>query len=373
MKPRTVGWLIVVVLLALAAVVHFAPQGNDSSDSPPGAGGRRLDDPSAMEGLEMYPPATPIGLMSTTTKLVVVLPRDKDEAARQAYRLGEQALRNVEARCNAHLDGSDIWAINEAPAGQVVQISPLTRTVLDVSARMAIDSAGTFDVTCTPLFRLWSAAGRAGQLPTDVDIESARARCGWGYVELTSEGVIKHVDGAMIDLGGIAKGFGIDQAVEAMQAVGCNGGLVDVGGDLRVFGRRPEGTPWALGIQSPFQHEGALMGIVYLTEGAVCTSGNYARYSEIGGQRYSHILDPRTGRPTDANPSVTVIAPTATMADAWATALSVLGPEGLALLPDGIEAMILVGEPDNCTIRRTDGFAEIFTFDPDFPYTPIAP
>lgn len=115
------------------------------------------------------------------------------------------------------------------------------------------------------------------------------------------------------------------------------------------------------------------MGVVHVAEGAVCTSGNYRRYSEIEGRRYSHILDPRTARPTDTHPSVTVVAPTAILADAWATALSVLGPEGLTLLPDDIDAMILTGEPDNCTIRRTDGFAEVFEFDPDFPYTPVAP
>ncbi|MHC4986840.1 MAG: FAD:protein FMN transferase, partial [Planctomycetota bacterium] len=316
MKPRTVGWLIVVVLLALAAVVRFAPPGDDSSGPPPGAGDRGLGDPSATAGLEMYPPAAPIGIMNTTAELRAVLPKGEKEAAQQAYRLAEQALRNVEARCSAHLDGSDVWAINEAPAGQVVQISPLTRAVLAVSAQMAIDSAGTFDVTCTPLFRLWSAAGRARQLPTDADIESARAKCGWGYIELTSEGVIKHVDGAMIDLGGIAKGYGIDQAVEAMQAVGCDGGMVEVGGDLRVFGRKPYDTPWVLGIRSPFHPGVVLMGRVHLTEGAVCTSGNYLRFTEIEGQRYSHILDPRTGRPTDANPSVSVIAPAAVLADA---------------------------------------------------------
>ena len=371
MKPRTAGWLIVVVLLALAAAIHFAPQ----DDAPDPTSDARQDlgsDPPAVP-LKLYPVETPVGIMNTTAKLRAVLPSGQDEAARQAYALAEQALRNVEARCSAHLDGSDIWAINNAPVGQVVQMSPVTRTVLDLSAQMAIDSAGAFDATCAPLFRLWSTAGRAGQLPTDADVESARAACGWGLFDLTSQGVTRLVDGAMIDLGGIAKGYAIDQAVEAMQAVGCHGGLVDVGGDIRVFGPKPDGSPWSLGIQSPFEHEGALMGVVRLAEGAVCTSGNYRRFSEIDGQRYSHILDPRTGRPTDANPSVSVIAPTAALADAWATALSVLGPEGLDLLPDGVDAMILTGEPDECTIHRTDGFAEAFEFDPDFPYTPIAP
>ena len=236
---------------------------------------------------------------------------------------------------------------------------------------MTDTSDGAFDATYAPLFRLWSDAGLAGALPSDQEIAAARALCGWGKFELSPGGAVKNAAGARMDLGGIAKGFGIDQAVEAMAEAGCAGGIVDVGGDLRVFGDKPDGTPWALAVRDPFGP--GMIGIVHLEEGALCTSGNYERFSIIDGQRYSHIIDPRTGRPTDTNPSVSVIAPTAAVADAWATALSVLGPEGLALLPDGVDAMIVTGEPDDFQITWTDGFAARFTSDRPLPVPEDAP
>jgi len=164
----------------------------------------------------------------------------------------------------------------------------------------------------------------------------------------------------MIDLGGIAKGYGIDQAVQALKDDGVSGGLVNVGGDIRCFGRPPKGDLWEIKIKDPFKKEGifAKLGI---KSGAVCTSGNYFRFVEIGDKRFSHIIDPRTGIPAEAAASVTVMAPTAITADAWATALSVLGPSGLEIIPENksIEAMIITGTPDNPEVHMTEGFEKL--------------
>jgi len=151
----------------------------------------------------------------------------------------------------------------------------------------------------------------------------------------------------------------------AMRAYGLVGGLVDVGGDVRCFGRRQDGRAWRVGIRNPFKPEAAdLLAMLRVTDRAVCTSGNYFRFVEIGGRRYSHIIDPRPGpnmgMPADAIPSVTVLAPTAAVADAWATALSVLGPEGLALLQhdSGVEAMVVTGGPEDYQTHSTGGLAQ---------------
>ncbi|MGB2822575.1 MAG: FAD:protein FMN transferase, partial [Phycisphaerae bacterium] len=202
--------------------------------------------------------------------------------------------------------------------------------------------------------------GKARRLPTDAEVASARSASGWDRIELLDGAARKAIDGAGSGLGGIAKGYAIDRAIEAIRTAGCTGGLVDVGGDIRCFGLSPRGGLWRVAVRDPFDaRSDAFFGTLELTDLAVCTSGNYERYSEIDGKRYSHIIDPRTGRPVDLAPSVTVVAPAAAVADGWATALSVLGPEGLSLLDpnSGIEAMIVVGGPQDYTVHQTPGFA----------------
>ena len=135
---------------------------------------------------------------------------------------------------------------------------------------------------------------------------------------------------------------------------------MEVGGDIRCFGRSDSGGKWRIGIRNPFDpHSSKMLAVLAIEEGAVCTSGNYFRFTEIDGRRYSHIVDPRTGQPVDAAPSVTVVGPTATAADGWATALSVLGPEGLSLLPKRahVEAMMIIGDRNDWQVRMTPGFA----------------
>jgi thiamine biosynthesis lipoprotein len=144
-----------------------------------------------------------------------------------------------------------------------------------------------------------------------------------------------------VDLGGIAKGYAVDKAIEAMREARVAGGMVDVGGDLRCFGRPPAGQTWSVQVRDPFAS--GVLGKFQLKGSAVCTSGGYTRFVEIDGRRYGHIVDPRTGLPVDHVASVTVVAPTALAADVWATALSVHGQRGLEMLPEGAEALLVTG------------------------------
>ncbi|MFW5844876.1 MAG: FAD:protein FMN transferase [Planctomycetota bacterium] len=158
------------------------------------------------------------------------------------------------------------------------------------------------------------------------------------------------------------RGYAIDQAVAVLQAAGVNG-VVDLGGDVRASGLRSDGEPWRVQIRDPFRPE-VLMEVA-VSEHAVCTSGNYARFLEIDGHRFSHIIDPRSCWPADAVPSATVIAPTAMQADIGATALSVLGEEGLTLLPEGCEALLVLGSADEARQVQTPGFARFQVTAPD--------
>jgi len=308
--------------------------------------------------------ARPLGVMGTETELIAVCVPARPGVIGEALRQAEAALRDVEVRMSAHLSAGELGRLNDAPPGEVVPLSAETMRVLRLAHAFAAQTDGAFDVTCRPLIETWKQAGRAKRLPTDEEIAAALARTGWRNFELLDGGVRKLVDGAGVDLGGIAKGFGIDRAVEAMRQAGATGGLVNVGGDVACFGRRQDGRAWRIAVQSPF--DASAIALLELTDGAVCTSGNYQRFVEIDGKRYSHIMDPRTGRPAEMTPSVTVTAPTAVTADAWATALSVLGRAGLDRIPagSGLEAMLVLGSPGDYRLHATAGLRRLLVEQP---------
>ncbi len=297
----------------------------------------------------------PRGIMGTTCLLAGLA--GNRETAERALLEAEAALRRVEALMSSWLDDSEVSRLNAAPVGVEVALSSDTLEVLRAAREAALESEGAFDVTCGPLLEAWRAAGRCGILPSEAALAQARASCGWDHIELTDTGAVRRRAEARVDLGGIAKGYGIDAAVEAMEEAGLLGGLVDVGGDLRCFGAGPDQERWQVEIRNPFG--GVALGHVRVSDAAVCTSGNYARFVEIGGRQYSHIVDPRSGRPADAVPSATVIAEQATAADIWATALSVLAEDGLGLLPAGVEALVVLGSADDCRIVCTEGLLSL--------------
>ena len=304
---------------------------------------------------------TPSGIMGTTSTLVAVA-RERAQGA-QVLARAEEALRHVEALMSTHLDSSEVSRLNRAPAGEEVALSPDTVAVLRAAKEAYGDTEGAFDATCRPLLEVWREAARSQVVPSETELARAREASSWGLLELTETGARKRAATAQVDLGGLAKGYGIDRAIAEMKQSGVLGGLVDGGGDLRCFGHAPEGESWNVDLHSPFD-ETLLLSLV-LDEGAVCTSGNYARFVEIQGRRYSHIVDPRTGQPADAIPSATVLAPTALQADIWATALSVLGEEGLEWLPYGVDGMLVLGTADDYRIVCTPRVKEIMVQAPE--------
>ena len=300
----------------------------------------------------------PKQVMSTTCEITVVVRADQKQAARDALRAAEASLRDVEARMSVFLEGSELWNLNSAKAGEKVFLSPAVMEVLRASREMHAASSGAFDITVLPLVRLWKQAGKDNRLPSAGEIAAARNSSSWEHIELLEGGAVKRSDSACLDLGGIAKGYAVDRAVETLRAKGANAGVVNLGGNLRCFGRRGDGRAWEVAVLDPFgAGEGKTLLSLEVGEAAVCTSAHYHRYVIIDGKRYSHIIDPVTGWPADvAVASATVVAPTCMQADGWATTLCVLGVEGLKLLPAGVEAMLVVGTPASHALRMTDGF-----------------
>ncbi len=301
-------------------------------------------------------------VMGTDCAMAVVTVQAQADFAKSVLDEVEATLRRLEAAMSSWLDDSEIAAFHDARVGVEVPLSADTLAVL-IAARDAYElTDGTFDITCRPQLELWRRASQQNEAPTAAQLAAARAASCWNGIQLTSTGIVKRRPDVRLDLGGIAKGYAIDAALGIMQDAGFPGGLVDVGGDLACFGSQLGDRPWLVDVRDP-DVPGSLIRL-QIVDRAVATSGDYARSIRIADRRYSHIIDPRAGRPTEAARSVTVVASTALAADIWATALSVLGPDGLGRLPQDVEALIVTDAGQQRRAISTLGFRDLLTSSP---------
>ena len=216
-------------------------------------------------------------------------------------------------------------------------------------------TSGAFDVTVSPLVRLWKRAAQRNLVPTEEEVFSVRSRVGTQYVHIdVPKGMVQFQrKGVGIDLGGIGKGYALDRSAAILRANGIKAALLNFGGNIHAFGEPPGKGGWTVHIRDP-RDPSKDLSVLQLLEGAVSTAGDYERHMEIQGNAYSHIIDPRTGRPVAGMSSVTVVAASATRADALSTGLYVLGPEGgrATALKHSLAAMFLSGDGE----YRTSSF-----------------
>jgi thiamine biosynthesis lipoprotein len=298
-------------------------------------------------------------IMGTFATLTAIAPDETTAAA--AVEAGYARLEDVNRLMSDYIAESEIGQLNQQPAGEPLSLSPETLRCLQRAIEVSHLSGGAFDVTCRPLVALWRASGREGRLPSEQDLADTRSHVGVDKITLNAEAgtAARTADGVQVDLGGIAKGYALDLAAEAMRNTGANSALVDVGGDVLAIGANAAGRPWRVGIKHPFRE--GIYAVLELSDRAVATSGVQQRFYEIDGKRYSHIIDPRTGWPAEQAPSVTVIAADGLTADAWATVFSVLTiGEGQQLIAAGrtpkLEVMWISGSADAPVIQDTAGF-----------------
>lgn len=301
----------------------------------------------------------PLGVMGTVSKLVLVTDQRLADTAPQRLESAEAELRRLETLLSTWIASSQMSRFNDATQHQNLHLATEVTEVLSLAHDMYGASAGAFDITARPLFEVWSLAEERQRPPTQMELDAARAESRWDHIRFGSDGVTKALSTTRVDVDGIAKGYAIDRALEVLRRSRPAGGMVEVGGDLRLFGEGPEGGLWKVAIQSPFADRP--WAEIELQEGAVCSSGDYSRFIEIGDRRFSHIIDPRSGQPAAATRAVTMVGPDAATADAWATALSILGVAGLDLLSSaaGLEAMIVTGAPDGYQVNATPGFRQL--------------
>jgi thiamine biosynthesis lipoprotein len=244
-------------------------------------------------------------------------------------------LETVEAQMSTYRPQSELSRFNAAEAATWFPVSPDVATVVQTGLEAARLTAGAYDPTVGPLVSAWGfgAEGRSNGIPDRNGLEVSLRDVGHQHlkVRLEAPALQKLRNGVSVDLCGIAKGFGVDRIAEHIEGAGIGTYLVEIGGEIRAGGFEQGNDRWRIGIEDP-----GGIGIrktVRLAAGAIATSGDYRHFFQHRGRRYTHILDPRDGRPVAHGlASVTVIAPTAMLADALSTALMVLGPEqGLAL------------------------------------------
>lgn len=279
--------------------------------------------------------------------------------ARACVEAAFSQLKRVDELMSDYKAGSQLSQVNRDAFKEPVHVDDDLFEVLDIAVEYSRQTDGAFDVTVGPVVELWREAEETGELPPEEDIAQAGSKVGFEKLILDRENktVRFKVDGMRLDLGGIAKGYAIDLAVEAMQKRGAIGGLVDVGGDVRCFGPPSDSKEsWLVGLQDPIADDRLLL-VLKLRGMAVATSGGYRRFALIEGKRYSHIINPVAGSSADELASVSIVARTATAADALATAVSVLGREkGLALVEslDETEVILVLGGKDQ-EIVHTEG------------------
>jgi thiamine biosynthesis lipoprotein len=283
-------------------------------------------------------------------------------------------LEAIDAALSTWREDSQISRFNRSAAGSGIEVGRRFLEVLAVARSVHAASGGAFDPTVGPLVDVWgfgAGGDRDGAAPTDEELARLRGAVGLeAVIHAPGDGegagrLFSAVEGLRLDLSAVAKGYAVDRLCELLGELGAPDHFVEIGGEVRVAGVSPRGGPWRVGVNRPTptadgpdRAEFALE----LERGAVATSGDYRNYRLVDGRRLAHTIDPRTGRPVDQPPaSVTVIAETCALADAWATALCVLGLErGLELIeerPD-LEALFLVRDGDQGFARvASSGFS----------------
>ncbi|MEM8760820.1 MAG: FAD:protein FMN transferase [Pseudomonadota bacterium] len=263
----------------------------------------------------------------------------------------EGALAEVNRQMSNWDPSSEISQFNARAGTDPVAVSPALSEIMAAAESVNTASNGKFDTTMGPVIELWGfgAAGSRSR-PSDAEIATARSLSGHRNTLKVGGGALqKRQPEAQVYLAAIGKGYGADRVGRALEELGMTDYMVEIGGDLYVSGRNPDGVPWQIGIETPAASMLDVLKVVSVTDLGLASSGDYRNYFEEEGQRFSHLIDPTTGRPVTHNTaSVTVLAENAMLADAWATAFHVMGKdEGMAVAEERDLAVLFIEREQN--------------------------
>ncbi len=268
----------------------------------------------------------PTRTMGTYANIILVT---ADSVASAGFAQAAHAtLGRVDSLMSNWTTTSEVARVNRVAASRATRLHPEVATVVDAALRVWRQSGGAFDITVEPLVRAWGFLGGPRRVPSGAEAKAAFKLVGARKLHFDrSAGTLRYEhQGVRIDLGGIAKGYAVDAAVKTLRTSGVADALVDISGNMFALGSPVGSDHWRIGIRDP-RDRMQYFARLHLDAGqGVSTSGKYEQFVAQDGKTYGHILDPRSGRPAEGLISVTVIAPSAMDADAWSTALFVLGP-----------------------------------------------
>ena len=296
-----------------------------------------------------------------TTFQVKIVQREITLSADVLEREINVRLTEVNRQMSTYRDNSEITQFNRSRSTDWFGVSSDFAYVLHIAREISTWSDGAFDVTIGPLVNLWGFGPNAipDRIPSPDSIVAYRALVGYKkiLIDLSAPALKKELPEIYCDLSAVAKGFGVDRVASYLDSLGINHYFIEIGGELRTKGHNHLRQPWRIGIASP-AGQGELQKALALNNMSMATSGDYHNYFERDGVRYSHTIDPRTGRPiTHALASVSVIHKSCAYADGLATAINVMGPEkGFAFAEKRNLAVFMI-------VRQEDGFVEKMTSD----------
>lgn len=274
----------------------------------------------------------------------------------------DSVLNDINQKMSTYIDNSEVTLFNRAPVNKPFAVSAETLKVLKISQQVYQQSNGAFDITVGPLVNLWGFGPgfKEDAIPTEKQIQTLLETVDASAITLNSDSLVKS-KAVAIDLSAVAKGYATDQVANRLQALGISRYMVEVGGEIRVGEPKVSGGKWKIAIEQPISYERAIQKILSVERVAVATSGDYRNYFEKEGKRFSHTIDPRTGMPVQHGlASVTVIHESCAYADAYATALTVLGPvEGLKLAKRlNLAVYMLVKTASGFEVLQTEAFSQ---------------
>jgi thiamine biosynthesis lipoprotein len=280
--------------------------------------------------------------MGTLVRITVYTPGE--QAARDAFSAAFRRIRDLDGILSDYRSDSELNQVTRTAVGREVPVSDDLFTVLLASQKLAEATGGAFDVTTGPVVRLWREARKSGRVPDPSALKEAASRSGFRklHVNHARQTVMFDMSGMALDVGAIGKGYAASEAIEVLERLGVRSALVAVSGDLAFSEAPPGERGWRIGVHS---EDAAVKvpAVLELTNGAVSTSGSSEQHVNIGGRRYSHVIDPSSGMGLVNDITVTVVARHGIDADGLDTAIAVLGAErGLALIESYPDAAGLV-------------------------------
>ena len=282
-------------------------------------------------------------LMGSSFEITVVA--EDEDFAKESLAIAKKEIIRIENLISSWDQKSETSRININAGIAAVEVSKELFDLIFRAQQISKLSSGAFDLTFAAIDKLWNFDGRESEMPNPDTLKASVFNIGYQLIELDEESLTVFLPkkGMKIGFGAIGKGYAADRAKQLLVERGVLGGIINASGDMNTWGTKPDGSSWTIGIVNPMNNK-KVFSWFSLEHNAVVTSGDYEKFTQINGRRYSHIIDPRTGIPSQGIVSCTIFASKAELADAIATAVFVMGVEsGLFLidqLPD-IEAILI--------------------------------